>query len=55
LKTIRLTITPQPKTNIKEGFQSFPSDKNMITLSILTIPANNKPVPNKIPTKKIIN
>jgi hypothetical protein len=46
---------PDPRTNIKEGFQSFPKAKNPIMFDLLTIPATKSPAPKISPVKKIIN
>ncbi len=55
VKNTKLTAKPQPRTNISEGFQSFPKAKKPITLDLLAIPETNMPTPNIKPTKKTIN
>jgi hypothetical protein len=51
---IKFTITPHPRTNINDGFHSFPKPKKPIMFDLLTIPATNNPEPNIIPTMKVM-
>lgn len=53
-KTIKLTMTPAPRTNINDGFQLLLKAKNIDIFDLLTIPATKSPAPKINPTKKTI-
>lgn len=55
MKNIKLTANPQPRTNIKEGFQSLPKAKKLIIFVLLTIPETKRPIPKTRPTRKRTN
>ncbi len=55
LKVMRLTRTPQPRTNSIEGFQSVPSPRKPKMFDLLTIPATSRPIPKIRPVKKVSN
>jgi len=50
-----LTANPHPRTNIKEGFQSFPKARKLMMLDLLTIPETMSPAPKINPTRNRTN